>query len=131
MTLLLQILGILLVALAALHLIFPRYFNWKEELAPLSLVNRQITQVHTLFIGITVALMGLLLITSADLLLATVLGQRILTGLAFFWAVRLFCQFFIYSPKLWRGKPFETLVHIAFTMLWVTLATTFTIAAVK
>lgn len=35
-----------------------------------------------------------------------------------FWALRLFTQFFVYSPKLWRGKRFETVVHIAFSMLW-------------
>lgn len=121
MILLLQILGIVLILLALLHLIFPRYFRWKEELAGLSLINREIMMVHTFFIALTVLLMGLLLLTSADLLTATVLGRRLSGGLAFFWGVRLLCQFFWYSPANWRGKPFETMAHILFTVLWLTL----------
>ena len=38
--------GVLLIALALVHLIFPSYFNWKKELPLLSLVNRQLMTVH-------------------------------------------------------------------------------------
>jgi hypothetical protein len=38
-------------------------------------------------------------------------------------------QFFGYSSQLWRGKPFETFAHIAFTLFWAWLTTLFLITA--
>ena len=37
---------------------FPRQFRWREELARLSLLNRQIFLVHTFFIVLVVTMMG-------------------------------------------------------------------------
>lgn len=115
----LTITGILLILVSLVHLIFPRYFNWKEELRPLSLVNRQMMQVHTFFIGLVVFLMGLLCLVSAHELLHSPLGKKIAAGMGIFWLARLFIQFFGYSSSLWKGKTFETVVHIFFTLLWV------------
>jgi hypothetical protein len=119
------IIGWLLILLAAIHIVFPKYFNWKRELASLSLINREMMQVHTFFIAITVLGMGILCIVSAEELVATPLGKKLLLGLAVFWTIRLFMQFFVYSSKLWKGKPFETFVHIFFSMLWVYCAAVF------
>ncbi len=125
MTLLICLSGWALVSLALLHFALPRYFDWHEQLARLSLGNRQLMQVHTFFIALVVFLMGLLCITSSDLLLTTPLGRRILAGLSVFWAIRLYIQFFWYSSDLWRGKSFETFVHICFSMLWLSLTLVF------
>ena len=114
----LKIIGILLIALAFIHLIFPKYFDWKNDLKGLSLINRQIIQVHTFFIALTVLMMGVLCLTSATELISTKLGHHISIGLAIFWSIRLVIQFFGYSSKLWRGKRFETFTHIAFALLW-------------
>ena len=57
----LKAIGILLMALASVHIIFPKYFNWKEELRALSLINRQMMLVHTFFIVLTVFLMVLII----------------------------------------------------------------------
>lgn len=75
--------------------------------------------VHTFFIALTVFMMGLLCVSSADLLIKSELGKNVSLGLAVFWTVRLFIQFFVYSPDLWRGKVFETSVHILFAALWL------------
>lgn len=123
----LEIIGCLLVGLALLHGVFPRYFRWREELAGVSLVTRQILHVHTFFIALTVLLMGLLCLTNADELVSTPFGRRICLGLFIFWFIRLIIQFFGYSSRLWKGKPFETFVHIAFTLLWAYLAAVFLI----
>lgn len=114
----LKMIGILLLALALIHIAFPRYFNWENELKPLSLVNRQMMSVHTFFIAFTVFLMGLLCITSSAELTETSLGKKISLGLGIFWTVRLFIQFFGYSTTLWKGKTFETFMHIIFSFLW-------------
>jgi hypothetical protein len=114
----LKITGMLLIVLAAIHVIFPRRFEWKAQLSNLNLINRQLMYVHTFFIALVVFLMGLLCISSSHELVATELGRRIAFGLGIFWVCRLFFQFFVYSSELWKGKRFETGVHIAFSFLW-------------
>ena len=120
-----QIIGSILIALALVHVIFPKYFNWKLELINLSLINRQMMTTHTFFIALTVFLMGLLCITQSQSLTSTDLGKTICLGLGIFWLVRLFFQLFIYSTKLWRGKTFETIVHIFFTLFWTYMSVVF------
>lgn len=118
----LHISGFILLFLGLAHLIFPRYFNWKEELPKLSLVNKQLMQVHTFFIALFVILNGSLNILAAEDLQAGRLGFIVSFGLAIFWGTRLLAQFFMYSVELWKGKVFETAVHIAVTFLWIYLS---------
>ncbi|MBC6491801.1 hypothetical protein BC349_12130 [Flavihumibacter stibioxidans] len=125
MVLHLKIVGLLLMLLALLHVIFPRYFKWKVELGAISHINRQMMYVHTFFIAFGVFLMGLLCLTSTNELLTTILGRRISLGLAIFWLTRLIIQFFGYSSLHWRGKQFETAVHILFAALWTYLSGAF------
>ncbi len=117
--------GFLLTALALIHIIFPKYFNWNKELKSLSLINRQMMTVHTFFIAFTVFLMGLLCLTSSNELIETNLGRKISLGLGIFWTVRLFIQFFGYSTDLWKGKKFETSMHILFSIFWIYLSLVF------
>jgi len=121
----LTIIGGLLVALALLHGIFPKYFNWKEELAQLSLINRQMMQVHSFFLALGLFLVGLLCLRSAHLLVSTPLGKEICLGLGVFWGARLVVQFFGYSAENWRGKGFETAVHVLFIVFWSYLGVVF------
>jgi hypothetical protein len=123
-----KVIGAILIVLALVHIIFPRYFNWVEELKPLSLINRQMMTTHTFFIALTVFLMGLLCFTSANELIVTDLGKKISLGFAVFWIIRLYFQFFGYSAELWKGKSFETIVHVLFSCLWSYLSVTFLIA---
>jgi hypothetical protein len=121
----LKAIGFLLVILALLHVAFARYFNWREEFAPVSLINRQMMYVHTFFVAFTVLLMGVLCLTSAAELVGTPLGHRLALGCGIFWLARLLVQFFGYSAQLWRGKRFETFVHVVFAALWTYLSTVF------
>jgi len=125
MDLQLKIIGALLIVLALIHTVFPKYFEWKKELNGLRLINRQMMYVHTFFIALTVFLMGILCLTSSAQITGTPLGRKVACGLAIFWTARLFIQFFGYSSKLWRGKSFETTVHMAFTILWAYFSAVF------
>ena len=120
-----KIIGCLLIILACIHIIFPKYFNWNKELKHLSLINSQMMLTHTFFIALTLFLMGLLCLTSSTELIETPLGKKTTLGLGLFWAVRIFFQFFVYSSKLWKGKTFETVIHILFSVLWIYFSTTF------
>ncbi|MGV3636382.1 MAG: hypothetical protein ACO1NQ_01920 [Flavobacteriales bacterium] len=125
----LQVIGALLISLSLIHSVFPRYFQWKEQLTALSLINRQMMQVHTFFIALVVFLMGSLCISSASELLGTPLGRRVCLGLGMFWSTRALVQWFFYSNELWRGKRFESVVHVVFSVMWVYCAVVFLRAA--
>ena len=122
-----KIIGILLITLSLVHIVFPKYFNWDKELKSLSLINRQMMTVHTFFIALTVLFMGLLCLTSSTEIIETNLGKKLSLGLGIFWTARLFIQFFGYSTDLWKGKSFETIMHIIFSLLWTYLSIVFLI----
>lgn len=115
----LRLTGASLIVLAAAHLPFSRHFHWREELARLSLINRQIFYVHCGFICLILLLMGsLCLLWPETLLQPSPLGLLVTGGLTVFWGCRLAAQWFVYDAALWRGKRFETLAHVLFTGLW-------------
>jgi hypothetical protein len=76
MKLLIELIGYGLILLALIHAMFPKAFDWKNQLASLTLINRQLMSVHTFFVALTVFLMGILCITSAKELLSTSLGKK-------------------------------------------------------
>lgn len=85
--------------------------------------------VHTFFIALTVGMMGLLCLVATHDLIESRLGKTISLGLGIFWGIRLLFQLFVYSPKLWLGKPFETSVHVVFILVWSYLTVVFFWAA--
>jgi len=125
MELQIKIIGCLFILLAFLHVFFPKYFNWKQELGSLSLINRQMMYIHMFFIAFGVFLLGFLCLTSSEALLGTAFGKRISLGLGIFWAARLYVQLFVYSPTLRKGRAFETMVHILFCLFWAYVSTIF------
>lgn len=113
-----RIVGVILVVLGLIHVGFPRYFSWKKDLASLALINREMMVVHTFFLAFFVAGMGVICIFNSEQLLNTPFGKTINLAFAVFWSVRLLVQFFGYSSELWRGKRFETFMHLLFILLW-------------
>jgi hypothetical protein len=127
--LLLRFAGALQIALALLHLAFPKRFHWKEELARLSPLNRQIFLVHTFFICLVLMLVGSLsLFAPRSLLEKTALAPLVLGGIAGFWAMRLLFQWFVYDRSLWRGNGFNTAMHWLFSALWAYLAAVYAVS---
>jgi len=115
----LKIIGIISILLAGVHVVFPRRFDWKKEMESVSLMNKQLMYVHTFFIAFVVLLMGILCFTNSAELINTPLGKQVSLGLLIFWGIRLVFQFFVYSPRLWKGKPFETAMHVLFSAIWI------------
>ena len=121
--------GVLLAILVVVNLFVPRRFHWREEMARLSLLNRQIFEVHSMFIVLILALFSALLLTSSDALLEpTRLSRAMLAGLTIFWGLRVLVQWFYYSPALWHGNRFNTAMHWLFSAAWVYMTTTFATA---
>lgn len=115
----LKIIGFVLIALSFSHLTFPWYFEWKTDFKKVSLINRQMFKVHVLFIALLVMLVGLMNLSLTEELTTTYLGKWICFGLGFFWGLRSIIQFFGYSSKIWKGKLFETVIHVFFSFFWL------------
>ncbi len=123
-----QVIGYLLFVLALIHFAFPKYFNWKEDLSKISLINRQMMKTHTFFLVLILLGMACLSAFYTSELLNTILGKALLLFLAVFWTLRLIAQLCTYSSKLWKGKTFETIVHIIFTLFWTYCSSIFWLA---
>jgi hypothetical protein len=122
----LRIAGALLLLLAAIHPWMPKELRWKEDLAKLTPVNRQVFLVHAGFLVLLLVLTGsLLLFYAGELAAPGRLSRALLGGLALFWGLRLITQLFVYDRSLWRGNPRYTAVHVAFTLLWFYLTAVF------
>lgn len=105
--------------LALAHVHFVKRFRWREELQGVSLLTRQVFNVHCFFISLVLLLCGALSIFCTGALLEHgPLAKAMLTGLVIFWTARLFIQFFVYDSKLWRGNRLNTLMHVLFSVMW-------------
>ena len=125
----LKVVGGLLVTLALANTQFGLYFKWKNELAQVSLLTRQIFQVHGFFIALIVGMMGVCSLFYTDALLASgALSRIVLAGLVVFWISRLAIQFFVYDPAIWRGRRFYTVMHVVFSILWIYVVLTYSAA---
>ena len=122
-----KIAGIFMILLSLMHIGFPRYFKWEIELKKVSLINKQLKEVHTFFVAFTVFLMGILCMISSNDLINSMLGRRISMGLGVFWGLRLFIQLFGFSSSLWKGKTFETSIHFLFIIIWIYFTISFLI----
>jgi hypothetical protein len=121
--------GFAMASLVLVNLFVPSRFHWRDEMSRLSLVNRQIFQVHAGFLVLTLGLFSTLLLTCADALLEpTRLSRAVLIGLTIFWALRMVVQWCFYSAALWRGHRFNTFVHCMFSVLWIYLTGVFSAA---
>ncbi len=124
---LLRTAGALQIALALLHAFFPKRFDWAVELGRLSLLNRQIFIVHTVFVCFTLLLLGSLSAFAPQaLLVPTPLSRLVLAGIASFWGLRFLVQWLYYDRVLWRGHRFNTVMHGLFTGVWVYLTGVYT-----
>jgi hypothetical protein len=111
--------GAALILLGAVHPTFPRYFGWKAELQRVSLLTRQVFLVHLFFIALLlIGFGGISLIYADALLQPTALSRGVLIGMVVFWLCRLFVQFAVYDPAIWRGHTFYTTMHVVFSVFW-------------
>jgi membrane protein YdbS with pleckstrin-like domain len=122
----LRIAGALLLLLAAAHPLFPKQLGWKEDLAKLTLLNRQIFLVHVGFIVLILVLFGTLaLFFAGDLVAPSRLAAAVLAGLTVFWGLRLLTQQLVYDRSHWRGNRRNMVIHILATLLWTYLTAVF------
>ena len=129
---LLRLAGAGLVLLALVHIPIGHHLGWRDDAARMSPVNRSIFHVHTLFICVVLVMMGLPSLCAPEIFLErTRAGSWLSWSFAAFWALRLYCQWFVYAPELWRGKRLETAVHYWFTLIWCALSALYALCAAR
>lgn len=127
LTVLLRVAGIGMIALSLLHFPIGRKLRWREDAALLSPMNASVFHVHTFFVCLVLVMMGLPCVAEPEIFLKpSRAGAWVTWSIATFWALRLYCQFFVYRADLWRGKRMETVVHCIFTGIWTALTAVFT-----
>ncbi len=125
----LRIVGATLLVLALAHICFGRHLEWRVDASRLSPINRQIFHVHTFFICLVLAMMGVLcLFYTKALTTPTPLARVILCGLVIFWSVRLVFQWFVFDKSHWRGRWLYAFVHVVFTLTWMYYTFAFALA---
>ena len=124
-----RVIGVVMAGLVVVNVCVPKRFHWREEMARLSLLNRQIFQAHAVFLVLTLALISTLLLTCGDALPEpTRLSRAILIGLTIFWTLRMVMQWGFYSPAIWRGHRVNTAMHYLFSAIWIYVSTVFAVA---
>jgi len=91
--------GALNLGLIVFHGLFWRLFRWRDELARLSGLNRNVMQIMNLCLMVLFAVLAYLSFAHAPALLASPLGHAVLAGFAVFWILRAAEQVWFFGLK--------------------------------
>ena len=128
---LLHLAAALQLGIAVLNLFLVRLLKWKEELARMPLLLREVLQVHAWFISITLGIFVAMTWRFASEMAAggNVVCRWLAGGIGLFWAIRAVLQFTYYSRSHWRGQPARTAAHVALLLVYGSFAATYLWAA--
>jgi hypothetical protein len=122
----LRLVGAVLVLLGVAHSVMPRALAWHREFAALRPLTRQIMYTHTLFIGLTCILLGLVpLVLTTELLAHGRLPTAVLVAEVVFWGARWCAQFLAFPPVHWRHSRWYQAGYAALTLLWTWVVVVF------
>jgi hypothetical protein len=129
----LRIVAVAQVMLAVLSLCLPRILDWKADLARMSLLVRQVFEIHSCFIALTLVIWGALTWKFArEMALApTSLSQWLCAAIGLFWGVRCVMQWTHYSISHWRGNRVRTVIHWTLFFGYGAWATVYFLTAFK
>ena len=119
--------------IAILGPMIPRLLNWKEPIAAMPLLVREVFWVHTFFISLTCAIFGVITWRfAADIASpAHELIRWFAAGIGLFWGIRCVMQWTVYSSSHWRGLTDKTIAHWALFLGYAAFATTYLLAAFR
>jgi len=124
-----QLAGLVQLGIASANIVAARLFRYRESLASVPLVVRNVFVVQNAFIVLILIGISLLcLVFPADLAGRTALGRAISGFLAVFWALRLAAQLFYYSAAKKRDYP---IWNVLFILVFVYLTIVFALAALR
>jgi hypothetical protein len=109
----LRIAAVTQIALAGLSLCLARILDWKPDMARMSLLVRQVFEIHGWFIALTLVIWGVLTWQFAPEMAAhpTQLARWLCAAIGAFWGLRTVMQWTHYSTSHWRGNTPRTVIH--------------------
>jgi hypothetical protein len=94
--------------------------GWKEDLDRLPLLIREVHQVHSWFVSLTLGIFAVLTWRFAPEMAggADPVGCWLGGGIGIFWAVRTVLQVTYYSTSHWQGNFQRTLIHVTLLIVY-------------
>ena len=119
--------------IAFLGPMIPKMLGWREAIARMPLLVREVFWVHTWFIGLTCGIFGLITWVFAPDLAhpAHEMMRWFSFAIGLFWAIRCVMQWTYYSSSHWRGLLDKTVAHWALFLGYTAFAITYLIAAFR
>jgi len=110
---LLRLVALLQLGLAVLSLCLPRILNWKADIERMSLLVREVFEIHSWFIALTLVIWAVLTWQFAPEMVQhpTAMSRWLCGAIGIFWGIRCVLQWLHYSPAHWRGIPSRTVMH--------------------
>jgi hypothetical protein len=109
----LRIIALAQVALAVLSFFLARILKWETDITRMSLLVREVFEIHSWFISLTLLIWGVLTWRFAEEMAQapTELSRWLCGAIGVFWGIRCALQWLHYSPSHWRGIPSRTVIH--------------------
>jgi hypothetical protein len=124
LTLDLEIVGGVLIALGISHLALPRILGWRQGFATLGKLDREVSYVHSYFIGLACVLWGLFpLLAGHEMLARGSVTSLVLVGAAIFWMSRLIVQLIVFNHHASDSTTW-LIASVGGTLLWLWIAGT-------
>jgi hypothetical protein len=110
--------GIYNLLFAFFHLMFWKLFGWKEDLAKLTFINRQVMQILNLCLTFVFLLFSYISFIHTSEMLTTSLGRILLLLISIFWLLRAIEQVFFFGLKN-RGSIAFFVIFLLGTMIYL------------
>src|SRR5437773_2671900 len=117
--------GLLLAAagqlcIAILNFALIRIMGWKDDLARVSLLVREVLQIHAWFISITLLIFTALTFRFYGEIAAgnEPVYRWLACSIGSFWAIRAVLQVTYYSSSHWRGIASRTAMHVILLVVY-------------
>jgi len=110
--------GVYHIAFAIFHLMFWKIFQWKRDLARLTMINRQVMQILNLCLTLVFLIMAYISLFHSGELLSTSLGKTMLFAITLFWFLRMIEQIIFFGLKTTKSIVF-TLIFLLGTVIYL------------
>ena len=114
--------GLYNLALAVFHLLFWKLFNWKQDLATLTPLNRAVVQILNLCLTFVFLVFAYISFLHANELLHSKLGRLLLALIAIFWFLRAIEQIIFFGLRRKASIAFLILFLIGTGLYSIPLA---------
>ena len=121
------------IAVAVLNLFLVRLLGWRADLDRISLLPRQVFQVHLWFISMTLLIFGVLTWRFVDDFAdgTNAVAVWLAGAIALFWGLRTVLQVTYYSRKHWQGRRPQTVAHIMLLLAYAGMTITYGTVALR